>query len=200
MRLRSRQASVIHGARHVLTAMRPIILLEINDRALRAQSTSGEALLATLRTDFNYEMQMAGMNGTMAPGLDTVFLPASPGVRHITGTLVRQIALMGGDVSPFVSPAVVKALAAKRRGPKRKRQTKILLSEWSLLWLRRTLHSRLHRRPGSGPSRGVCCEVANSRCGEGNHRIFRPLTLAALDALDTGENVRIRISERRNAE
>ena len=35
---------------------------------------------------------MAGMNGAMAPGIDTVFLPASPGVRHITGTLVRQIA------------------------------------------------------------------------------------------------------------
>jgi pantetheine-phosphate adenylyltransferase len=73
-------------------------------------------------TDFDYEMQMAGMNGTMAPAIDTVFLPASPGVRHITGTLVRQIALMGGDVSPFVSPAVAKALAAKRRGQKKKRQ------------------------------------------------------------------------------
>jgi len=46
-------------------------------------------------TDFDYEMQMAGMNGAMAPGVDTVFLPASPQVRHITATLVRQIALMG---------------------------------------------------------------------------------------------------------
>jgi pantetheine-phosphate adenylyltransferase len=64
-------------------------------------------------TDFDYEMQMAGMNGTMAPGISTVFLPASPAVRHITGTLVRQIALMGGDVSTFVSPAVAKRLAAK---------------------------------------------------------------------------------------
>jgi pantetheine-phosphate adenylyltransferase len=67
-------------------------------------------------TDFDYEMQMAGMNGAMAPGIDTVFLPASPSVRHITGTLVRQIALMGGDVSPFVSPAVAKRLAAKAKG------------------------------------------------------------------------------------
>jgi pantetheine-phosphate adenylyltransferase len=64
-------------------------------------------------TDFDYEMQMAGMNGTMAPGIDTVFLPASPGVRHITGTLVRQIALMGGDVSQFVSPGVAARLKAK---------------------------------------------------------------------------------------
>jgi pantetheine-phosphate adenylyltransferase len=66
-------------------------------------------------TDLDYEMQMAGMNGAMAPGVDTVFLPASPAVRHITGTLVRQIALMGGDVSAFVSPAVARALAGKRR-------------------------------------------------------------------------------------
>jgi pantetheine-phosphate adenylyltransferase len=64
-------------------------------------------------TDFDYEMQMAGMNAAMAPGIDTVFLPASPPVRHITGTLVRQIALMGGDVSQFVSAAVARRLKAK---------------------------------------------------------------------------------------
>jgi pantetheine-phosphate adenylyltransferase len=64
-------------------------------------------------TDLDYEMQMAGMNGAMAPGIDTLFLPASPSVRHITATLVRQIALMGGDVSRFVSPHVAKLLAAK---------------------------------------------------------------------------------------
>ena len=59
-------------------------------------------------TDFDYEMQMAGMNGAMAPDIQTVFLPASPAVRPITATLVRQIAAMGGDVSSFV-PAVVAA-------------------------------------------------------------------------------------------
>ena len=64
-------------------------------------------------TDFDYEMQMAGMNAAMAPGIDTVFLPASPGVRHITGTLVRQIALMGGDISPFVPAGVARRLRAK---------------------------------------------------------------------------------------
>ncbi len=64
-------------------------------------------------TDFDYEMQMAGMNGAMAPDIDTVFLPASPAVRHITGTLVRQIAMMGGNVSEFVSPGVARRLKAK---------------------------------------------------------------------------------------
>ena len=71
-------------------------------------------------TDLDYEMQMAGMNATMAPDIDTVFLPASPGVRHITATLVRQIALMGGNVRAFVSPAVRKRLAAKAAAARKK--------------------------------------------------------------------------------
>jgi pantetheine-phosphate adenylyltransferase len=64
-------------------------------------------------TDFDYEMQMAGMNGEMEPEIQTVFLAASPGVRHIAANLVRQIALMGGDVSPFVSPAIARRLKSK---------------------------------------------------------------------------------------
>ncbi len=62
-------------------------------------------------TDLDYEMQMAGMNGAMAPAIRTLFFPASPGVRHITATLVRQIAAMGGDVSSFVPPGVAARLA-----------------------------------------------------------------------------------------
>ncbi|MEZ5910504.1 MAG: pantetheine-phosphate adenylyltransferase [Hyphomicrobiaceae bacterium] len=64
-------------------------------------------------TDFDYEMQMAGMNGEMAPDLQTVFLSASPAVRHIAATLVRQIAAMGGDVRPFVTPDVAARLKAR---------------------------------------------------------------------------------------
>jgi pantetheine-phosphate adenylyltransferase len=67
-------------------------------------------------TDFDYEMEMAGMNGTMAPEVQTVFLPASPSVRPITATLVRQIASMGGDVSQFVPPSVAVRLKAKFAG------------------------------------------------------------------------------------
>lgn len=67
-------------------------------------------------TDFDYEMEMAGMNGAMAPDIQTVFLPASPGVRPITATLVRQIASMGGDVSPFVPPAIAARLKARFAG------------------------------------------------------------------------------------
>jgi pantetheine-phosphate adenylyltransferase len=64
-------------------------------------------------TDFDYEMQMAGMNAAMAPGITTVFLPAAPAVRPITATLVRQIAGMDGDVSAFVPPAVAARLKKK---------------------------------------------------------------------------------------
>lgn len=67
-------------------------------------------------TDFDYEMQMAGMNATLAPGLRTVFVPASTTTRAISSTLVRQVAVMGGDISKFVPPGVAEAVAAKVRG------------------------------------------------------------------------------------
>ena len=64
-------------------------------------------------TDLDYEMQMAGMNGTMAPHIKTVFFPASPQYRAITATLVRQVAHLGGDVAPFVPANVLAALNRK---------------------------------------------------------------------------------------
>lgn len=86
-----------------------------------AKEAGASVIIRGLRDagDFDYEMQMAGMNGTMAPDIDTVFLPASPGVRHVTATLVRQIAMMGGNVKAFVSPAVRKRLAAKAAAKKK---------------------------------------------------------------------------------
>ena len=66
-------------------------------------------------TDLDYEMQMAAMNETMAAGVQTIFLPASPTVRPITATLVRQIAAMRGDVSAFVPREVADRLKAKFR-------------------------------------------------------------------------------------
>ncbi len=66
--------------------------------------------------DFDYEAQMAGMNGEMAPDIETVFLVSSPAVRHITATLVRQIASMGGDASTFVPKSVAKKLADRFGG------------------------------------------------------------------------------------
>jgi pantetheine-phosphate adenylyltransferase len=80
-----------------------------------ARSVGARIIVRGLRegADFDYEMQMAGMNLAMAPELRTVFLPASALARPITATLVRQIAAMGGDVSPFAPPGVVEALKRK---------------------------------------------------------------------------------------
>ncbi|KQW27052.1 phosphopantetheine adenylyltransferase [Rhizobium sp. Root274] len=86
------------------------------DLAIDAARRAGaKFLIRGLRdgTDFDYEMQMAGMNAEMAPELQTVFLPAATTSRPITATLVRQIAAMGGDVSAFVPGPVLAALNSK---------------------------------------------------------------------------------------
>ena len=87
-----------------------------SDLVITAAKREGATILIRgLRdgTDLDYEMQMAGMNGAMAPDVHTVFLPASPLARPITATLVRQIAKMGGDVTPFVPAAVATRLKSK---------------------------------------------------------------------------------------
>src|SRR4030088_2722567 len=80
-----------------------------------AQEHGAAIMIRGLRdgTDLDFEMQIAGMNETMAPEVQTVFVPASVAVRPITATLVRQIAGMGGDVSAFVPQAVAASLKTK---------------------------------------------------------------------------------------
>ena len=93
-----------------------IVATTFADLAVTAARRAGATVLVRgVRdaTDFDYEMQMAGMNAAMAPDVQTVFLPAAPAVRPITATLVRQIAGMGGDVSAFV-PAPVAARLKKK--------------------------------------------------------------------------------------
>ena len=91
-------------------------VVAFSDLVVSAARRSGAgAIVRGLRdgTDLDYEMQMAGMNGAMAPEVRTLFLPASPGVRHITATLVRQIAAMGGEVATFVPERVAARLKAR---------------------------------------------------------------------------------------
>ena len=127
---------VHHGKVPMFTAEERIAMLEAETRALTrkhggkvrvvtfsglvvdaAQEHGAQVIIRGLRdgADFDYEIQMAGMNGAMAPGLDTVFLPASPQTRHIAASLVRQIAAMGGNVAPFVSSAVARKLKARMK-------------------------------------------------------------------------------------
>jgi pantetheine-phosphate adenylyltransferase len=93
-----------------------VSITNFDDLAVDAARNSGAtAILRGLRdaTDFDYEMQMAGMNSAVAPGLDTVFLPSAGQHRHIAATFVRQIAQMGGDMSAFVPPAVAALMKEK---------------------------------------------------------------------------------------
>jgi pantetheine-phosphate adenylyltransferase len=91
-------------------------VVTFDDLAVQAARRLGATIFVRgLRdgTDLDYEMQMAGMNAVMAPEVQTVFFPASPSVRPITATLVRQIAAMGGDVSAFVPAIVYETLKQK---------------------------------------------------------------------------------------
>ncbi len=95
-------------------------VVTFNDLAVEAAHRHGASLIVRgLRdgTDFDYEIQMASMNAAMAGDVQTVFFAASPPVRPITATLVRQIAAMGGDVSPFVPGLVAERLQAKFKRP-----------------------------------------------------------------------------------
>ena len=70
-------------------------------------------ILRGLRTvaDFEYEFQLVGMNRVLAPDIETVFLAPAEHLSYISSTLVREIASYGGDISKFVHPAVVEAMA-----------------------------------------------------------------------------------------
>ncbi len=74
-----------------------------------ARAHGADIILRGLRTaaDYEYEAQMTSMNRSMAPEIETVFLPASPEVSFVSSTLVRQIMAMGGDISPFVPQSVL---------------------------------------------------------------------------------------------
>ena len=64
-------------------------------------------------SDFEYELQLANMNNKMFEELETLFLPADEAFGYVSSTLVREIAMMGGDPRPFVDPAVAKAFSVK---------------------------------------------------------------------------------------
>lgn len=80
-------------------------------------SRGGRAMVRGLRavTDFDYEFQLAGMNRSLMPQVETVFLTPSDKYQFISSTFVREIAMLGGEVHKFVSPQVQDRLAEKVR-------------------------------------------------------------------------------------
>jgi len=87
-----------------------------------AREHSARVIVRGLRavSDFEYEFQMAGMNRYLLPDVETLFLTPSDQYQFISGTFVREIALMGGDVSKFVFPSVEKWLQQKNAQTKAK--------------------------------------------------------------------------------
>ncbi|MDE2581924.1 MAG: pantetheine-phosphate adenylyltransferase [Rhodospirillales bacterium] len=84
-----------------------------------ARATGASMIVRGLRavSDFDYEFQMAGMNYRMDPGIETVFLMASERHQFIASRLVKEVALLGGDISSFVPPLTLARVLAKLRAP-----------------------------------------------------------------------------------
>ena len=80
-----------------------------------ARSKNANILIKGVRgpVDYDYELQMAGMNSTMNPDIETIFLISRPEFSYISSSLVKQIALMKGDYSSFVSPIIEKSIKSK---------------------------------------------------------------------------------------
>jgi pantetheine-phosphate adenylyltransferase len=64
-------------------------------------------------SDFDVEFQMTGMNNRLNPNVETVFLMANDKYQFIASRFVKEIAQLGGDVTPFVSPRVAQRIAAQ---------------------------------------------------------------------------------------
>ena len=80
-----------------------------------AREKKAPVVLRGLRavSDFEYEFQLAGMNRKLMPEVDTIFMPTSERYTYISSSLVREIAVYGGDVSDFVDPKVCEALKSR---------------------------------------------------------------------------------------
>lgn len=80
-----------------------------------AQKKHASVLIRGLRAvaDFEYEYQMAGMNQQLDPAIETVFLMADVSLQPIASRLVKEIALLGGDIGPFVSREVRELIVAR---------------------------------------------------------------------------------------
>lgn len=83
-----------------------------------SQQQNARVILRGLRavSDFEYEFQMAGMNRSINPGIETVFMTPSEQYMFISATIVREIALLGGSVDKFVHPLVAAQLRMKIEG------------------------------------------------------------------------------------
>ncbi|MBK7548849.1 MAG: pantetheine-phosphate adenylyltransferase [Rhodoferax sp.] len=114
-------AERVDMAREVVKSY-PHVTVESFDGLMRdfVVARGAKAMVRGLRavTDFDYEFQLAGMNRSLMPDVETVFLTPSDKYQFISSTFVREIALLGGEVDKFVEPMVLKRIMDKVRSQK----------------------------------------------------------------------------------
>ena len=109
-------AERVEMARGVLSDIPNVEIVGFNSLLMNfVHEKSAKVVVRGLRavSDFEYEFQMAGMNRYLLPDVETLFLTPSDQYQFISGTIVREIALLGGDVSKFVFPSVEQWLQKK---------------------------------------------------------------------------------------
>jgi pantetheine-phosphate adenylyltransferase len=121
-----RVAIVKNEVAHLPDAAKKYITVKPFDTLLMhfAVENGASIIIRGLRavSDFEYEFQMAGMNSRINPQVETVFLMASDRFQFISSRFVKEIGMLGGDVSPFVSPRVAKRIAERFNGSKSKKK------------------------------------------------------------------------------
>jgi pantetheine-phosphate adenylyltransferase len=108
----------VEMAKQVLSGHDLVEVMEFNSLLVNfARECGASVILRGLRavSDFEYEFQLAGMNRRLAPDIETVFLTPGEQFAYISSSLVREVASLGGDVSDYVHPVVVSALAGRVR-------------------------------------------------------------------------------------
>lgn len=103
-------------AREVLSDLKNVSVIGFSGLLMNfVREQEAKVVLRGLRavSDFEYEFQMAGMNRNLYPEVETLFLTPSEQYMFISATIVREIAKLGGDVSPFVHPLIASRLAEK---------------------------------------------------------------------------------------
>lgn len=111
--LDERMAMVLHEAKPLAEGKATIDVQTFDSLLIHfAQKVGASVIVRGLRavSDFEYEFQMVGMNQRLNPEIETVFLMADPRHQAIASRLVKEIAMLGGDVSQFTSPYIAKAL------------------------------------------------------------------------------------------
>ena len=109
-------AERIDMARDVLSDLKNVTIAGFSGLLMHfAHEQHARVVLRGVRavSDFDYEFQLAGMNRKMHPEIETVFMTPGEEYMFVSATLVREISVLGGDASKFVSPSVANQLRAK---------------------------------------------------------------------------------------